>query len=469
MGHTCCMCRRAFLTKLPAAGLGLAALAEMAPRLWAQAAEPVAAKPLVRAAFLTIPGKFWMGWPGTAYPVEKARADYTRQISQAGAELDLDIAFSGQPLQDDAGVDRFMQLLTADPPDAVLISLQHMQTWGWANKIAGSGVPTIIFSPVGMAFTGHLGVSRNKGVYLVSSMDFEGVRSGLRMVKTRDQLKRARIARLVGNETNEVAVPNHGILVRNLPRVRFEEELARVGDTDEVKAIAADYARRARKIVEPNERDRLNAARNYVASKNIMAAEDANAITMDCLGLIGGRRIPSPPCLAWSKLNDEGVPAACEGDLDAAYTYLLTMNLLGKPGFMQDPVPETVHNTFIGAHCTAPTRLHGFDKPPVPFILRSHSESNLGVAMQVLWEPGARVTICKFEANGQRFIVGEATVLENIATPPAGGCRTSVRAALDDVADTRDTKGFHQVFLYGEYERQLRAYMQLYGVETAHI
>ncbi len=469
MKHTCCMCRREFLTKLPAASVGIAALAEMAPRLWAQEAPPAAAKPVVRAAFLTPPGQYWMGWPGAAYPVDKARADYTRQIGQAAAELGLDVVFADQPLQDDAAVDGFLSQLQADPPDAVLVSLQHMNRWGQANKIAGSGLPTIVFSPVGMAFTGHLGVSRNQGVYLVSSMDFGGVEYGLRMVKTRDQLKRSRIVRLAGNETNEVTVPNHGIAVRNLPRVRFEEELNRITDTAEVKAIAADYGRRAKKVVEPNQRDRLNAARNYVAAKNIIAAEDANAITMDCLGLVGGRRIPSPPCMAWCKLNDEGVPAACEGDLDATYTYLLITYLLGKPGFMQDPVPETVHNTFIGAHCTSPTRLRGFDKPSVPFILRSHSESDIGVSMQVLWEPGERITICKFEGNGQRFIVGEATVLGNLETPPAGGCRTSVITELDDVADARDAKGFHQVFLYGEHERQLRAYTQLYGIETAHI
>ncbi len=62
---------------------------------------------------------------------------------------------------------------------------------------------------------------------------------------------------------------------------------------------------------------------------------------------------------------------------------MLTSYLLDRPGFMNDPVPETVHNTLIAAHCMSGTRIAGFDQPPAPYVLRSHSESNIGVAMQV--------------------------------------------------------------------------------------
>jgi len=116
-----------------------------------------------------------------------------------------------------------------------------------------------------------------------------------------------------------------------------------------------------------------------VASKKLLADYEADAITLDCLGLIGGQHIDTTPCMAFSFMNDEGVPAACEADFDAILTMLLLKHLFGKPSFMNDPVPETVKNLMIAAHCTSPTKLDGYGEKSEPFILRSHSESNIGL------------------------------------------------------------------------------------------
>ncbi len=40
---------------------------------------------------------------------------------------------------------------------------------------------------------------------------------------------------------------------------------------------------------------------------------------------------------------------------------------------------------------------------------------------------------------------------------------------MDDVADSRDCRGFHQLFLYGKLDRQLKAYAQLAGIEVSPI
>jgi hypothetical protein len=162
------------------------------------------------------------------------------------------------------------------------------------------------------------------------------------------------------------------------------------------------------------------------------------------------------------------VPAICEADIRAVMSHTLCLKLLDKPGFMQDPVPETVRNTFIGAHCVCATRLNGLDQPRARFILRSHSESNLGVSLQVLWEPGQKVTVMQFADPGE-IILGEGEVLKNHDTPPAGGCRTSVELAIDGPADVRDTRGFHQLFIYGDHKRDFEAYGQMFGIKTAHI
>jgi hypothetical protein len=132
---------------------------------------------------------------------------------------------------------------------------------------------------------------------------------------------------------------------------------------------------------------------------------------------------------------------------------------------MQDPAPNTVRNTLNGAHCSCPTKLDGFDKPVSPLILRNHSESEIGVSPQVLWRRDQKVTVMKFEGP-EKMIVGTGRVLRNIDTPPSGGCRTSLEIELDNVPDARDTRGFHQLFIYGDLEDTFKAYGQLAGIKV---
>ncbi len=169
--------------------------------------------------------------------------------------------------------------------------------------------------------------------------------------------------------------------------------------------------------------------------------------------------------MAWLKLNDEGSVGCCECDWNAGISLLLTSKLCSRPGFMQDPCPNTINGTLMGAHCSSPTKLRGFDQPGEPMIMRSHSESNIGVSPQVIWPLGEPVTVMLFQGPGQ-MILGTGKVVSNIDTPPAGGCRTSVEITLDNVADPRDSKGFHQLFVLGKLDGLYRAYCQLAGIKV---
>ena len=141
--------------------------------------------------------------------------------------------------------------------------------------------------------------------------------------------------------------------------------------------------------------------------------------------------------------------------------------LFDKPGFMQDPVPETVKNVLIGAHCSCGTRLKGFNEKPEDLILRDHSESALGVSTQVIWEPGQAISMLRF-SDPNSLILDTGTVVGNVDTPPAGGCRTSVEVEMDRVEDARDVLGFHQAFFYGQHRRDVQAFAQMYGIKVVN-
>jgi L-fucose isomerase-like protein len=304
-------------------------------------------------------------------------------------------------------------------------------------------------------------------VYAASTLEWDAVEAGMRMVRAKRMFEESRILWIRADQSNETVLERLGTKVRAIPRKTFNELFDRMSETEEVRQVAEAMRRGAKKVVEPTPKDTLNAARVYTTAKRLLREQQSNALSMDCLGMVGAKLVPTPPCMAWSILQDQGITAGCEADLFGAVSLMLTSYLLGRPGFINDPVAETAKNLFIAAHCTCGSRLRGFDKPPVPYILRNHSESALGVSMEVLWPPGEPVTLVRF-TNPNEMIVDTGTVVSNVLTPPAGGCRTSFEIKMDDMEDARDVKGFHQVVVLGNHRREVEGFCQLYGIGTIH-
>ncbi len=475
--HCCCgaQSRRQFLASC-AALAGGAAVLPLGPRAYAanltETVDEASLRPRPRVkvlmAVVRLTPPYWLGWPGTSYDLEGHRAEYTEAIRRIGAETGVRVEVRPDPIESEAQVAEFLELVARERPDAVLLHPQHLAVWPWMQRIADAGTPTIIFAPVGMSFTGHvLTISRQPGVHVVSSMELEGVRDALRMVRCKRQFEQTRVLWIHGDRREETVLPTLGVKVRQIPRRVFKELFDRMPETAEVRAVADRMASVARRVVEPTRETMLNASRTYVTAKRLLADEGANALSMDCLGMVGSRVVPTPPCMAWSMLQDIGVTAGCEADLFGAVSLMFTSYLLDRPGYMNDPVAETYKNRLVASHCTCGTRLAGFDKPPAPVILRSHSESDIGVSTQVLWPEGQPCSLIRFTGSDE-VLVDTGTVEANLDTPPAGGCRTVIEITMDDVEDARDVLGFHQVVTLGNHRRTVEAYAQLYGLKVAH-
>ena len=465
--------RRGFLCSMGASAMAMkVGLFDFASELFgAEASPPAPTKPIVHAVFLRPKTeKYWMGWPGASYPIKTNQALYTKTLSDAAEKLGVQLEARQEPLVNNDAVNTYLEQLKKAPPLGVIVTLMNMGHWGAANHLAASKgeTPTIVFSPMGTSFTGHLQATRKAAkTFVAATQDVGWLAFGMRMLKTIWDMRNSRLCVVAGNATVDRPLDVIGTTLHYIPRKRFPEELKKLETSDEMRAIADYYTKEAKKIVEPSKQDILAAAKNYVACRRLMAAENCQGYSMDCLGLVGGRITP-PPCIAFMRLNDEGSVGACEADWNAAISLRLNRLLCDRPGFMQDPAPNTVNNTLMGAHCSCPSLLDGFDKPHAPFILRSHSESNIGVAPQVLWRIGQPATIMKFSGPGS-IILGTGKVVANIDTPPSGGCRNSVELEVDDVADSRDCKGFHQLFIYGNLGLEYKAYCQLAGIKAVHI
>ena len=428
-------------------------------------------KPKVRILSVAVRQKlpYWLGWPGTSYDVEGKNREYTGKFAASAARVGAGLEVEPAAVVTGGELEAFIRKVQVEKPDAVLIRIEHMGCWKMADRIAADGgVPAIIFAPVGTAFTGHvLKISRRPGVHVISSLETGAVEQAMRMVRAKRQLAETRLLVVAGKERKEETLELLGVKVRRIPRSSLSDLFARMPETEEAREVARKMRRQARKIVEPSDQDTINAARSFMAAKRLLRQEESNAITTDCLGMVTAKVVPTPPCMAATIFQDAGVTYGCEADVFGAISLLFTSYLFDKPGFMNDPVPETVKNLLIAAHCVSPTLLNGFGQPAEPYILRSHSESNIGVSLQVLWRVGQPVTLVRFR-NASELIVDTGKVVANVDTPPAGGCRTNFEIAMDRVEDARDVLGFHQVVFYGDHRRDVQAFCQMYGIKAVH-
>ena len=64
-----------------------------------------------------------------------------------------------------------------------------------------------------------------------------------------------------------------------------------------------------------------------------------------------------------------------------------------------------------------------------------------------------------------KVLVSAGTVLGNVAVPPAGGCVISVMVKFDGVTDVLGYPGFHQVFFYGDFKKELVQFCRLFNLE----
>jgi len=267
--------------------------------------------------------------------------------------------------------------------------------------------------------------------------------------------------------------------VLDCPCPGYYEELKTLGDTDEVKEIAAFYRSRAKWIEPACKPLMLGAAKHYVVLRRMMERHGCNGVAVEgplCTGAGTNGNIPA--CLALSKLLDEGIPAQCQakhGGHASAYVQRLALSLLGRPSYMGNITFDNLANRLILSHCTSALKLEGLDKNwRAPFRLRSF-HANPGVSLQVSWPIGRDATILdRLSLKNNKFIVAAAKITANndvLRQPPCGGCRTVVEFALDwhgDIMDL-DITDLHGSAVLGDFKPTLLQFCKLAGLEPVDI
>lgn len=420
--------------------------------------------------------------------VTRLRSDGTRETAVDGEALALKAAELSQELR---GNLQFSATLLEDSivrsehdltelkrkgleADALLvyiigvIPLQTIFQWG---------LPIVVFSGqyTTMLALYAFGVERHSQPGITIALDFQDIDEEIQLLEARKKLQNTRIA-LFGfpppffsrwHHLPDLELAREKLGVEFIP-VELRElatQLPMINDK-ETYTLAERWRQEAKEVIEPSTTEILDSARLYLALSNVMKQTKTSAMAINCLEWIDSLKAP-PPCYPMTRLRDEGIHAACESDV----TCLLTMMLLGyladRPAFMGNIVsanPES--NILMVAHCITPTRMAGFDQPPLHYILRDHHGED-GVTAHVELDKGQEVTIARLARKLDKivFLKGELVDCRDTTF-----CRTTISIRVSNVRKFfQYALGNHHVVVYGNHTRQLKALSQALGIDTIEL
>ncbi len=343
------------------------------------------------------------------------------------------------------------------------------------DKIVDTGIPTAVFS---QPFSGHGWMyfprwqKAGKKVVLLPTSDWTELDRVAGLMRVAPRLRQTKILVVRGPMGTAAACNAEQLKTRwgaEIIPVTVEETLAahQAVDPAEAEAEAEEYwIKCAKKIVEPTRDEIINSARFYLAMKKMMIERGAQAVTSsNCMGE------PAKGCLAYSKLNDQGLVGACEGDMDSTLTMLIFRYAFGVPGFITDPVFDTARNALIHFHCTSATRMDGPGGKRMPFTVRTQTDSGRGVALDVENRIGQAVTCAKFiNLDTMLASTGKITAV----THDKLACRTQFVTEVPDARKMFLNWGggvlegdvmtlLHRVVFYGDHMQSLTDLGNLMG------
>lgn len=276
---------------------------------------------------------------------------------------------------------------------------------------------------------------------------------------------------------------------RKTPDLTPEDLKTAEAITDELIAGAEECAMAREKI--------LPSAIAYVMIRKNMDLKDCCGFTMPCPDACSTRRLNEigfTACLTHSLNMEQGIPSACEYDVDAVLSQQALIAVSGKRPYMGNtcPIPmEDGHlsarfgttpeqlaklekladneNLYMMQHSVAHRRIADPDKN-APYAVRNFAyDQGFGATIRYDFDAdaGQKMTFCRFSPDGSKLFIGSGEIVMG------GGyegynCSQLVYFKVRDQAKTWKAQcwaGNHCTLVYGDYVRELIDLAESLGVE----
>lgn len=407
-------------------------------------------------------------WPNIDYDFAGDIRQFMNQLKSHCPHVDFSLITTS-----DVSKEKARQILSRDQEvDGYLVYLSGCLWGDLTETIGASGKPTILvdhlYAGSGEFLTSYSRLKREgHKVIGISSSDFKDVAKGVECLDAVTKLKNSTML-VLGRDADQQVSAIYGTKSKTIPFSEINSEYEKI-DADEASKVADRWIYNAKKVMEPTRGEILKSAKMYLTMKRLMERNNAQAITVNCLGgIYNNRMVTAYPCMGFMQLDNEGLVGACEADQRSTMTKLLMNYLVHQPGFISDPVIDTSKNQIIYAHCTGPTKMYGPEESSNPYHIRSHAEDKKGASIRSLMPLNKTVTTMQFDHNKKQVIFHQGRTVENVGVERA--CRTKlaaeVKGDMRKLMEYWDTWGWHRVTYYGDHKDQLYNIANLLGFEV---
>ncbi|MGB2823884.1 MAG: hypothetical protein WBF17_23090 [Phycisphaerae bacterium] len=256
-----------------------------------------------------------------------------------------------------------------------------------------------------------------------------------------------------------VTVPHEELVTRY--RALTEGQQREAAALAEQLIAGADQSARPR----PGDQEIHKATRLYLAISALVEDHGAVAATIVCWPFIQDKALPVP-CLALTLLQDRGVPAACQADIDAFLTMILFHRACGQVSFMGGGFQADGHVEI--SHCVLSRRMTGPAEPSQPYYLGDYHGRKSSPTIRTSIPPGRTVTIARLTRNLERLILTRGTVADSLDKP--GRCRNTLVIDVPDAARLLSLVKGHQnhlVVACGDHVESMADLAERAGIKLA--
>ena len=266
------------------------------------------------------------------------------------------------------------------------------------------------------------------------------------------------------NLNEDIVYRRTGVKIEFRPLAELAALYKEVDAGDAVKEMER-WKKEATEVIGVSDKTIVDACRLYVLLRSIVAKEELSAVSLDCLGFTISRNPILPyPCLAFARLRDEGITAACESDVCGMLSSMLLEEISRRPSFMCNLMSVNPLGSKINvSHCVAPLKLNGPEAAQMRYRLHSYHGSGRGAVPEVEFPTRGLVLIGGFSKDLKSFALWpgriESQVMDTEHAPSRNSPMNNVCANTMDVK-IRDVDrylqnipGLHQIMVLGNYTR----------------
>ncbi|MHA1688774.1 MAG: hypothetical protein ACTSYC_10010 [Promethearchaeota archaeon] len=287
-------------------------------------------------------------------------------------------------------------------------------------------------------------------------------------VALRNQLKKIKVG-IIGGRTQgmlEVACDEFSVSEIMGPRIEsigfeeFHEITKKIPDDTAMKAWEEIKTQVGK--ISIRDAEGISSIKNYFVLKKIIKIRQWIGLTIQCYPHHMGEA-----CLAFSLLANEGIPGACEGDINSLILMYILMNFSGEPVHNIDLLYFfKKENCLLGSHCGCGS--FKLASSPQAIELAHVRLANKGTCVLFPSRPG-KVTMANLvgRKGTYRMAVLEGIALETELIFPGNPIKVKLPISIQDFLNVVEEVGLghHWVIAYGFHRSKLMRLASLLGID----